>query len=136
RHTRSKRDWSSDVCSSDLKLMLHQTGQLAEFWNVSSQEIDAMHCSKDAAHFALPRQNCREDFAWAPRVLIRPGDLFEASAHQIRRLRTQIQDVFLDELERSHHLLRIFLEKIASIRMQLFIANKERPANRSFVRSY
>src|SRR5699024_11273714 len=30
RHTRSKRDWSSDVCSSDLKLNLSYTGKKEE----------------------------------------------------------------------------------------------------------
>src|SRR5437868_12688392 len=28
RHTRSKRDWSSDVCSSDLQFLLQQPGRL------------------------------------------------------------------------------------------------------------
>src|SRR5699024_11995694 len=34
RHTRSKRDWSSDVCSSDLHFVLFDvTGQL-QFWHL------------------------------------------------------------------------------------------------------
>src|SRR5437868_15466117 len=31
RHTRSKRDWSSDVCSSDLQCNVHST--METFWN-------------------------------------------------------------------------------------------------------
>src|SRR5207249_8910967 len=30
RHTRSKRDWSSDVCSSDLRLLDRQHGEAIE----------------------------------------------------------------------------------------------------------
>ena len=36
------------------ELVLDQTGQLPEFGNVSPQEIDTMHRSKNAAHFSLP----------------------------------------------------------------------------------
>src|SRR5699024_12057282 len=32
RHTSSKRDWSSDVCSSDLQLLLHAIDQLTVFF--------------------------------------------------------------------------------------------------------
>src|SRR5699024_11949362 len=31
RHTRSKRDWSSDVCSSDLRGLLRQAGAVTAF---------------------------------------------------------------------------------------------------------
>src|SRR5699024_12152142 len=32
RHTRSKRDWSSDVCSSDLDEVEDRTGMIARTW--------------------------------------------------------------------------------------------------------
>src|SRR5207249_7338098 len=38
RHTRSKRDWSSDVCSSDLGLQCH------ELWNAGISRIFLLGC--------------------------------------------------------------------------------------------
>jgi hypothetical protein len=35
------------------KLMLHEARQLAEFWNISTQEIDPMHHSENAACFTF-----------------------------------------------------------------------------------
>ena len=37
------------------KLVLHKAGQLAKLGNVASEEIHAMHHSKDASHFPLLR---------------------------------------------------------------------------------
>src|SRR5207249_9420191 len=39
RHTRSKRDWSSDVCSSDLACMQRQPAQLK--WDEAKLAFDA-----------------------------------------------------------------------------------------------
>src|SRR5699024_12009477 len=52
RHTRSKRDWSSDVCSSDLLLCfsllpVHQHRKAAVVGN-GSDEISVCVCSKAA----------------------------------------------------------------------------------------
>src|SRR5437764_4050456 len=38
-------------CVSMQKFMLHQTGQLAEFGNVTTEKIDPMHHSQDASYF-------------------------------------------------------------------------------------
>src|SRR2546421_9622689 len=38
RHTRSDRDWSSDVCSSDLVLLLHGHAKVADFGLARQQE--------------------------------------------------------------------------------------------------
>src|SRR5207249_7512400 len=40
RHTRSKRDWSSDVCSSDLTLfpMVILTGMIERFWTLEVED--------------------------------------------------------------------------------------------------
>src|SRR5699024_5594778 len=40
RHTRSKRDWSSDVCSSDLSLQ-----QAAELAGISEEEVKLLNAS-------------------------------------------------------------------------------------------
>ena len=41
-------------CVTMEKLVLDQAGELAEFGNVSSQEINPMHHSKDPADFSSP----------------------------------------------------------------------------------
>ena len=40
------------------------------------------------------------------------------------------------KLKRSHHLLGVFVKKIASRWVQLIMANKKRVADRSFVQTY
>src|SRR5699024_11632090 len=40
RHTRSKRDWSSDVCSSDLEFLKERTDGLKAFKNVFKGFVD------------------------------------------------------------------------------------------------
>ena len=56
------------------KLVLNQTGQLAEFGNVASEEIDPVHHTKDAAHFAFARQNCLKNLARTGRILKRASN--------------------------------------------------------------
>ncbi len=63
------------------KLMLHEAGELAEFGNVSSQEIDPMHHSENATHFPFSRQNRFKDVARAATILIRAGNLAETSGN-------------------------------------------------------
>src|SRR5699024_1462557 len=41
RHTRSKRDWSSDVCSSDLAAVSHASGCVHQ--KAHSQQVSAPH---------------------------------------------------------------------------------------------
>src|SRR5207253_7893118 len=47
RHTRWPRDWSSDVCSSDLDLLgialtLQDAGQRVEYWRVPRQDLPVL----------------------------------------------------------------------------------------------
>src|SRR5207249_6421714 len=72
RHTRSKRDWSSDVCSSDLLLILQLLNVLywlfigcAPFYffslNFASRHkpIAKISCPNGLNHAAIPLQSCR-----------------------------------------------------------------------------
>src|SRR4029434_10790279 len=68
------------------KLVLHQTGELAEFGDVSPQEINPMHHSKDPANFPFPRQNRLKDVARSACILIRAGNLAEAAVHVITQV--------------------------------------------------
>src|SRR5699024_12000684 len=43
RHTRSKRDWSSDVCSSDLYIWLHLKGAKRQYVKENSSEQDQLN---------------------------------------------------------------------------------------------
>ena len=62
------------------ELVLHETGELAEFGNVSPQEIHTMHHSKDPANFPFPRHNRLKDVARPACILIGARDLAEAAA--------------------------------------------------------
>src|SRR5207249_5668008 len=53
RHTRSKRDWSSDVCSSDLNKAIKKTIQPAA--TKSCQPI-LMRYAKSSSHLCIPHQ--------------------------------------------------------------------------------
>src|SRR5438132_8815811 len=66
-------------CVTMQKLMLHETGELAEFGNVTAEEIDAMHHSQDAPNSAFLCQNRFKDLAWAASILIRTSNVPEAS---------------------------------------------------------
>src|SRR5699024_7673202 len=48
RHTRSKRDWSSDVCSSDLRNLLHATTTIRNKRQHAVEEIDDWQDLRDA----------------------------------------------------------------------------------------
>src|SRR5699024_141275 len=48
RHTRSKRDWSSDVCSSDLCLIVEKRETLGG--NLYCEDIEGIHVHKYGAH--------------------------------------------------------------------------------------
>src|SRR5207249_8106620 len=43
RHTRSKRDWSSDVCSSDLNVLSDDQQRLAHFGRLFEQRQQILH---------------------------------------------------------------------------------------------
>src|SRR5207249_6909154 len=57
RHTRSKRDWSSDVCSSDLQLRARGGLELA--WDEEA-ELDAASIVETAAGFVAQAERARE----------------------------------------------------------------------------
>src|SRR5687768_17904486 len=77
RHTRCSRDWSSDVCSSDLvatELLLHREGALGNFFElIAGQRISLVsnHSAQKEAHVVLGRseerrvgKECRS--RWSP----------------------------------------------------------------------
>src|SRR2546429_7218073 len=51
RHTRCSRDWSSDVCSSDLVDALHQLEEILP--RLGTPREDHISCSRIAAHVHL-----------------------------------------------------------------------------------
>src|SRR5206468_7035657 len=61
RHTRSDRDWSSDVCSSDLlrcepNLSLRPVGQQTFGTKVELKNINSFKFVKDALEYEIKRQ--------------------------------------------------------------------------------
>src|SRR5699024_11897560 len=56
RHTRSKRDWSSDVCSSDLFINFHRINpdKLTFKINQCSSTVTWVDCGIRLNHFRLP----------------------------------------------------------------------------------
>src|SRR5699024_7002724 len=54
RHTRSKRDWSSDVCSSDLELLLQMLIQVIEGYR---NDDVADYLTQDIEHRLVYAQN-------------------------------------------------------------------------------
>ena len=84
-----------------------------------------MHHSQNAPHFSFPRQDHFKNLAGPACILIRARDIMEAPAEQICQFRTQFQTVFLRQLERTNHLLGIPAKKVASNRIQLFLANEK-----------
>src|SRR5207247_6903189 len=49
RHTRSTRDWSSDVCSSDLSMLRVQVGLVSSrCWFTGAQERPTLKVSKES----------------------------------------------------------------------------------------
>src|SRR5699024_11720247 len=50
RHTRSKRDWSSDVCSSDLLLMAEKKEQ-----NTETKDVELFTSVEQVKNFLLER---------------------------------------------------------------------------------
>src|SRR5437868_869681 len=65
RHTRSKRDWSSDVCSSDLAV-IHRAACLrtvlkhAARWITAEDDIKLACLPQGQKHFKIGRASCRE----------------------------------------------------------------------------
>src|SRR6267143_4712975 len=57
RHTRWNCDWSSDVCSSDLRFSVSHCVEQEEFFRLDAAEIDGeiqpMNCQKDLRRFKL-----------------------------------------------------------------------------------
>src|SRR6266513_5008042 len=79
RHTRSKRDWSSDVCSSDLSCHIHSSlwrdgdsafaGETKTFRQYLAGQIA---CAREMALFFAPNVNSYKRYAagsWAPTTL-------------------------------------------------------------------
>src|SRR5699024_12230669 len=80
RHTRSKRDWSSDVCSSDLLSLFknrsrsHSAGggiasQSGDYGRIRHNLIRHIHCLRRIPLIKIGRASCRE------RVQISDGDV-------------------------------------------------------------
>src|SRR5206468_5360140 len=69
RHTRSDRDWSSDVCSSDLRPTVHRLGSLA-WQKTKARAKKAIHDLADdlirayATRRALPGHAFKPDTVW------------------------------------------------------------------------
>src|SRR5699024_11555477 len=79
RHTRSKRDWSSDVCSSDLQNPLLFRGSLPETMKLGAKFYIMVPLSKQSSF--LPRQLKSKCFLLEIHY---PCEQFHfASAHQI-----------------------------------------------------
>src|ERR1700730_9422044 len=108
------------------EFVLHQTGELAEFRNVSPEKIHPVHYAQNLADLTLARHNGFENFAWFLGVTVDARDLAEPPIKQILQLRTQVEVMFLCELKYSHHLGRLPFEKVALFGMQLSIADKKR----------
>src|SRR5947207_2515024 len=115
--------------------MLYQAGELAKFGYVPAVKVYSMQHSQDAPDSAFLRQNRFKDLAWAASILISTRHEPEASAYQICQFRAKIESALLCKLECSHHLLRLCAKKIAARWIQLFVLDKERVADGSFVRS-
>src|SRR5207249_6264882 len=85
RHTRSKRDWSSDVCSSDLRIAAHlaNAGLPVVLLDIpteggarsaiAAQALDALKKSKPAAFY---------DPAYAARVTVGNFEIGRASCRE------------------------------------------------------
>src|SRR5260370_5377577 len=54
----------------------------------------------------------------------------------MRQVGTKIQGALLREFKCSHHLPRVFAEKIAPLGVQLLVTDKKGVADRGFIRSY
>src|ERR1041385_4412574 len=117
------------------KLMLHKAGELTKFGNIASKKIDAVHHSQNAPYSAFLGQDRFEDRTRAPRVLICPGNMAQASAQKVLQLRANIHLVLLRQLKRAHHLLGVISENIATRRVQLFVSDKEKLTERGLVGS-
>src|SRR5207249_8625363 len=68
RHTRSKRDWSSDVCSSDLQPCADTRSQTGTVWVASTSNRRTPYGAPDAPVIASTTGSCaitvRDDWAW------------------------------------------------------------------------
>src|SRR5262245_34707249 len=115
------------------KLVLHKTGELAEFGNVTSKKVHPMHHPEDASHFAVLGQNGCKDHTRSSRILIRSGDVAEASAQQVFQFRAEIEVTLLRQLKCAHHLLGVVAKNIAARRMKLFVSYEEGITDRGLV---
>src|SRR5437868_15378445 len=97
RHTRSKRDWSSDVCSSDLSTHVAGEEELGQFVRRFRQTLQVLHPGTTAlrvprAQREIGRASCRE------RVEI------SVVAVSVQKRKTQASD---NERRRNSHRLRL-----------------------------
>src|SRR5699024_11902178 len=61
RHTRSKRDWSSDVCSSDLATIIPREDHPISRKIISRPALDVLYGLKDAGYEAYLVGGCLRD---------------------------------------------------------------------------
>src|SRR5699024_12193700 len=94
RHTRSKRDWSSDVCSSDLILSRKLGLEWGEIVN-GCAEISGLDDRKVLADFST---RAREIDQWQENNGLETRSNYQRIAQKITR-QTKDLDVNLDELE-------------------------------------
>src|SRR5580692_377333 len=92
------------------KLVLHQTGQIAEFGQISSQEIHLVHHTENVSDLAFPGQDGRESFSGGSCVLgsaiYQPG----TPTNQLLELRTQFHFTLLRVEEDPHQTEGIFVK--------------------------
>src|SRR5437879_1528419 len=105
------------------ELMLNQARQLTKLGNVAAEKLYPVHHAENSPDLALAREHGPEHFPRSLRILIDAGNLSQPSGEHIFQLRAEIQFVLLGKLEQSHHLHRIFLKKIATIGVELAVAN-------------
>ena len=107
------------------KLVLHEAGEGTELRDVAAEEIDLVHHAQHAADLAFAREHRCEDFARRFRVSERSRHETQAAADEIFELGAEIEMMFLRELEGAHQQLRLVLEDVVVLRMELPAATNE-----------
>src|SRR5690606_40674744 len=85
RHTRFSRDWSSDVCSSDLSLGFDVDCADAQTYlsDIEEQSLDGIFMAQVAEH--LPMEMLMDLIRLAYRAL-KPGGLFVVETINVRKI--------------------------------------------------